>query len=619
MKPISRLVRACLLFAILGGPLLAQQPPPLATGFRAPMEPLLTARGNLLVAEAGNGPNTGRISIVDRATATRRTLVDNLPSGIHNLVPPSPSGPSGLALHGSTLFLTTGSGDSGEPGQLPGTESANPNPSSPIFSSILSFRANRSLDIIEGGFVLERSQHDLLKAGSEVVLVNGAGEELRVRLVVDFPDYTSEPRPDFPQNIRLSNPFSLVALGQTLYVVDASQNLIRKVDALTGAYATLTTFARLPNPTPAMGGPFIDAVPDSIRLRGRELLVTLLTGFPFPSGLGEVRAVDIDSGLQRTVVTGLTSAIDVLPLGSSPAAPLLVAEFSTAQLQGAPGRLRLFAPGAEPETLATGLITPTGIAADQQTGEIFVTHIGPGVVTRVAAAGRLPFAEPAGILPVIGSTAGAFGSRYRTRAQIGNPHPFPISGRIVFHPQGTSGSDGDPALAYSLAPYETRYEDDLLAAIGAAGIGSADVRAAVGETPVIVAEVIDDASPAATSVQVPLLGAFEALGAGARGILMTPPSSSRRFNIGIRTLASGATVTLEVKDGTGAAVPQRTLALPPDYSMQSPAGDLLETAIGSGAMIEVRVESGAAIVYGASVAGDGSSMTLQVVEPRSVD
>jgi len=52
----------------------------LVSGLRAPVKSIITSKGNLLVAEAGNGPNTGRISIVD-ANGNRRTLIDGLPSG----------------------------------------------------------------------------------------------------------------------------------------------------------------------------------------------------------------------------------------------------------------------------------------------------------------------------------------------------------------------------------------------------------------------------------------------------------------------------------------------------------------------------------------------------------
>ena len=36
------------------------------TGLRAPAKLLALPQGQLLVAEAGNGPNTGRISFIDR-------------------------------------------------------------------------------------------------------------------------------------------------------------------------------------------------------------------------------------------------------------------------------------------------------------------------------------------------------------------------------------------------------------------------------------------------------------------------------------------------------------------------------------------------------------------------
>src|ERR1700694_5330231 len=77
----------------------AQDVSVLATGLKAPMKVSLTAEGNLLVSEAGNGPNTGRISLV-RRDGTRLTLVDGLPSGINTIGDPAPSGPSGIEAVG---------------------------------------------------------------------------------------------------------------------------------------------------------------------------------------------------------------------------------------------------------------------------------------------------------------------------------------------------------------------------------------------------------------------------------------------------------------------------------------------------------------------------------------
>jgi len=84
----------------------------LASDLRAPTKIILSQNGNLLVAEQGNGPNTGRISILDPSNGERRTLLDGLPSAINNLGgEPAPSGPSGLAMRGRTLFIAIGVGD----------------------------------------------------------------------------------------------------------------------------------------------------------------------------------------------------------------------------------------------------------------------------------------------------------------------------------------------------------------------------------------------------------------------------------------------------------------------------------------------------------------------------
>src|SRR5690349_14405191 len=82
----------------------------LTAGLLAPTKIAYSTKGNLLVTEAGFGPNSGRVSIVDPATGQRRTLLDGLPSGFAS---PNhdPSGPSALLMRGRTLYLLIGSGD----------------------------------------------------------------------------------------------------------------------------------------------------------------------------------------------------------------------------------------------------------------------------------------------------------------------------------------------------------------------------------------------------------------------------------------------------------------------------------------------------------------------------
>jgi len=598
---------------VLSAATLAAQP--FATGFKAPTEIAFTRHGHLLVVEAGNGPNTGRLSIVDRISTQRRTLIDGLPSGIHGVTPPSPSGPSGVVLHGGVLYLTIGTGDSVQPGPLPGTEAPNPTPSSPLLSSLLAMRTSRPLELTAGDFLLEPSHHGRLDAGEILTLSNGAGEEMEIRLVADFPNFTPEPRPDFAQNVRLSNPFGVAALGQTLFVVDASQNLISRVDAVSGAYTTLTTFAKLQNPTP-VGPPVIDAVPDSIRVRGNALLVTLLSGFPFPAGVAEVRTVDITTGVNERLVGGLTSAIDVVSLGQSPTSPLLVAEFSVAQMQGQPGRVRLVGPGRTPVTIAEGLITPTGIAVDEQSGEIFVSHIGPGIVTRIQAASLIPLGTPRAILPAVASTAGGFGSRFRTSLQISNPYSFAISGKVVFHPAGIEGQSTDPSVSYELDPFETRVWNDVVAATGASGLGSADVITTAGDAPALLAQVFDDASASSPSLWMPAVSPASALVGGSRGLLITPSDpDADRFNVGIRSLESGVVLEITVYDHSGAMVRSSSLSHPPNYFVQMPFEALTGGPAPPDGAVVFSVVSGSAIVYGSAASNDGTGITMQVATP----
>jgi hypothetical protein len=377
---VRSLVSFCFVFFLGSLSARAQDVSVLATGLKAPMKVSLTAGGNLLVSEAGNGPNTGRISLV-RRDGTRLTLVDGLPSGINTIGDPAPSGPSGIEAVGDAYFLAIGSGDVSLPGPTPGTEVPNPNLSSPIFSSVLKLRFSRSVDLTAGNFLLTSAQHAALKDGAELAVNNPAGETLRISLLVDFPDLVGS---------KSSNPFGLVSFGNRLYVAEASLNEIKSVNPDTGAYQTVATFPPLPNTAAPPGPPVVEAVPDSVRISNGQLLVSFLTGFPFVPGRAEIRRVDPSTGASQQVVGGLNSAIDVLPIPGS-TDKLLALEFSTNMLAGAAGRLLLIDPAAgAPTVLAGGLATPTNMALDRNTRELFVTEFGPGRVRRITLASVIP-------------------------------------------------------------------------------------------------------------------------------------------------------------------------------------------------------------------------------------
>ena len=382
MNTVSKRVRIVLAAlaagALAGAPLSAATTSTLTTGLFAPVKIATSTKGNLLVAEARPGPNTGRVSIVDPATGVRRTLLDHLPSGL--AVPDgSPSGPSGLAMRGRTLYVAIGLGDAVING-VPGTQVPNPHPSSPIFSSVLAVHFSANVEMTTTGFILSYADQVALKSGAKVSYDDGGGDKISIELIADFPDYVPQPVPANAANVRQSNPFGIVVVDDTVYVSDASSNTVRSANLTTGAMATVTTFAPLPN-TRGFGPPVVEAVPDSIRLFNNQLLVTLLSGFPFPIGQAQARVVDIDTGTSAPFIVGLTSAIDVLPVSKG---GFLTLEYSADMLAGLPGRLRSFTtPAASPVVITSALITPTSMARDANTGVIFVTEISTGRIIKV--------------------------------------------------------------------------------------------------------------------------------------------------------------------------------------------------------------------------------------------
>ena len=356
----------------------AQTTSVLTAGLSRPTKIMLTPQGDLLVTETSGAPNSGRVSIIDR-NGNRRTLIDGLPSGIS---PAGPSGPTGLDMRGSTLFVAIGEGDGTVAGPIPGTQLANPNPSSPLLSSVLAIDFSANTGRMPQGFSLSADDQFILAFGGEVTLTNGNRRTITVKLLADFPNFVPNPIQPLPTNVRNSNPFALVVGGNDLFITNAGLNSVLKVNIASGNWQTLTTFPPRPNPLP-FGPPVIEAVPDGIRIAGGQLLVTLLTGFPFVPGLSEVRLVDTETGGSSTFIGGRSSAIDVL--GGNTSTQHYVLEFSTNFLANAPGQLLLFqSPTSAPTVVAGGLISPSGMARDAVSGDIYITEVFTGRIVRVS-------------------------------------------------------------------------------------------------------------------------------------------------------------------------------------------------------------------------------------------
>lgn len=364
----------------------------LTSGLESPLGITQLNRNNLLVAETGTGaPGSGRVTILG-LDGTRRTLLAGLPSGINDVN--EPSGPAGMFLHGRTLYVLIGIGDTIKAGPIPGTAIPNPaGPSSPIFSSILAIHFGVIVERRTEGFTLSSADQQALADGALVRLSNGRGDRIIVELVANFPDYTPNPLPFFADNVRGSNPFALVGVGDQLYVTDGGQNAVWQVDANTGAFSALTIFPTIPNPffnplppPPSIGGPVVEAVPTGITYSDGQLLVTLFRGFPFPPGASQVVAVDPLTGAQTPSITGLKSAIGVLPVTESGDTDYLVLQHVSNAgpfLEG-PGLLLRFAtPGGAPTLIADCLNRPAAMTLDERTGTAYVAELVGGRVVKL--------------------------------------------------------------------------------------------------------------------------------------------------------------------------------------------------------------------------------------------
>ena len=255
---------------------LSAQPRVFATGLLNPAKIIQGPSGTLLVTEFSDKPNSGRISIIS-SSGTRRTLIDALPSGVGD---EGPDGPTGLYLDdNNTLYVAIGEGDQLQNGTAMGTSIPRATgPASPILATILQFNFAGPVDRITTGFTLKTADHTTLADGNSVSLDNGAGDKATVSMLSEF-----RYRPDPVAIYRNSHPYALAKLpgdANHLYLADAGLNAVVQVDLPSGRSRKLTGFPNQPNHGP-IGPPVSEAVPDSIRPFGSQLLVTLLTGFPF--------------------------------------------------------------------------------------------------------------------------------------------------------------------------------------------------------------------------------------------------------------------------------------------------------------------------------------------------
>jgi len=355
-----------------------QQATVYASGLSFPSKVIVVPGGNLLVADVGTTPNSGRVSLI-LSGGQRQTLIDGLPSGL-SAEDGSPDGPNGLALQGQTLYIASAEGDAFVLGPQQGTLLFSPTgPSSPIFASVLKVTFSGDVSSLTGGFTLQPADHFTLLDGVTVTLTDSAGETAAVQLLAQFRPGIPDPHTIY----RNSHPYGL-ALNDFqpdyLYVADAGMNIVRQVNINTGQTKTLTRFA--PTADPVKGPPTIEAVPTSVQSWGNLLLVGLLSGAPFVPGQSRVMTVDPATGKSSPFMFDLTSNIDVAVLPVAGSRPIFFSLEYSSQLTGQPlppGQLMRY-DTAKGYVYAAGLNSPSSMAVDANARKLYITDRMDGTV-----------------------------------------------------------------------------------------------------------------------------------------------------------------------------------------------------------------------------------------------
>jgi len=211
------------------------------------------------------------------------------------------------------------------------------------------------------------------------------------------------------------------------------------------------------------------------------------------------------------------------------------------------------------------------------------------------------------IIPVVGSTQGQSNAHFKTELQLANPTASAMSGWLVLRPQQL-------ARRYDLAPHTTLSFADVVADLGVTGLGSMDVLVDRGDLPTIVARAYDDQPAGTTGVTVPVVRSGSILANGDRAALIVPRDLVRyRFNIGVRALESGVSLTLITRSAAGTERHRRIVSFPAHHFEQRPGDVFAETPLLADDLIEIELTAGSAIIYATTVDNVTNDSSIQVL------
>ncbi len=177
------------------------------------------------------------------------------------------------------------------------------------------------------------------------------------------------------------------------------------------------------------------------------------------------------------------------------------------------------------------------------------------------------------VLPVVGSTAGALGGKFKTALELrgaANQH-----GRLIFHPAGKAASDDDPSIPYSFAATRVILFDDVVAAMGQQGIGSLDIvpdADAPDRLPEVQARLYNDTATGTFGTFTRPVLPYDYL--RPTGFEVRIPDNRFRVNIGLRALTA-TTVQTVVVNADGRPAGLRNLTFPAGWMEMKSASDFI--------------------------------------------
>ena len=227
------------------------------------------------------------------------------------------------------------------------------------------------------------------------------------------------------------------------------------------------------------------------------------------------------------------------------------------------------------------------------------------------------------VIPGAASTPGNFGSFFRTTVQLHNPWGETVSGRFVYHPQGSpdllptrASTSRSSRVRPRRFPTSWRPWEESASARSTSCCRRAQTRRSSSR----------GCSTTPDRLEPPASGRTHGQSDGSSGVryivitgfLVAPPDLTNfRFNIGVRTFLSGAFITFRVHDSTGALVQEISKAYGPTFYEQRSSNDFLgggSFALAPNDTIEVSVSTGSAVVYGATTDNTTNDPSIQFVK-----